>query len=303
MNGNKSNEGQVLLLLIMVLGTLLIVAMTAIFQSSSDTQISGTNQLSQSTLAASEAGLEKGLLDGTPGTFSQLGITNLQNIDLNNSRVEIAEPRYSQFTTQRQDADNQYTFYLTDYTPATATFGAPYALIFKTYYESPNQTCNDIALEFTFVYDQNNDGTYETAKRIADAGDKLTTDNTNDLFDPVNGVIAANDSTGTVGTTGSTDTYHFQCRTVDIDISQFPNAKFVMVQNYLNGTKLGFKATNSAQIPAQGKIITSTARAIATNGVSISGSPTPVPQTGLTRVTQIFQSYPQIPSEFWTTSF
>jgi hypothetical protein len=62
MNGSKSNDGQVLLLLIMVLGTLLIVAMTAIFQSSTDTQISGTNQLSQTTLSASEAGLEKGLL-------------------------------------------------------------------------------------------------------------------------------------------------------------------------------------------------------------------------------------------------
>jgi hypothetical protein len=297
MIGSKSNDGQVLLLLIMVLGTLLIVAMTAIFQSSTDTQISGTNQLSQTTLSASEAGLEKGLLDGTSGTFAELGITNLTNIDLNNSRVEIAQPRYSEFTSQRMDADSQYTFYLADYDPTTATFGSPYALNFKTFYESPNQTCSDIVLELTFVYDQNNDGNYETAKKIVDAGDKLTTNNTNDLFDITSGVIAANDTTGVV------NNYRFQCQTVEIDVGQYTNAKFVMIQNYLNGTKLGFKATNSAQIPPQGKIITSTARAKATSGVSVSGSPTPIPQTGLTRVTQIFQSYPQIPSEFWTTSF
>ena len=294
MNGNRSNEGQVLLLLIMVLGTLLVVAMTAIFQSSTNTQISGATQLSQTVLAASEAGLEKGLLDGTPGTFAELGISNLTNIDLNNSRVEIAEPRYTQFSTQRQDADSQYTFYLTDYDPVTALFGSPYALNFKVYYESRNQTCDDIALEFTFVYDQGNNGTYETAKRIADAGNKLTVDNTDDIF---LAVVAANDPTGVV------DDYRFQCETSDISVSAFPNAKFVMIQNYLNGTKLGFRASNSAQMPAQGKIITSTARAKATSGISVSGSPTPVPQTGLTRVTQIFQSYPQIPAEFWTTSF
>jgi hypothetical protein len=278
----------------MVLGTLLVVAMTAIFQSSSNTQISGSTQLSQTILAASEAGLEKGLLDGNPGTFAELGITNLVNVDLNNSRVEIAEPRYTEFSTQRQDADSQYTFYLTDYDPSTATFGSPYALTFKVYYESQNQTCDDIALEFTFVYDQGGNGTYETSKRIADAGNKLTSDNTDDIF---SAVVAANDPTGVV------DDYRYQCVTSDITVSTFPNAKFVMIQNYLNGTKIGFKASNSAQMPPQGKIITSTARAKATNDVSISGSPTPIPQTGLTRVTQIFQSYPQIPSEFWTTSF
>ena len=153
---------------------------------------------------------------------------------------------------------------------------------------------DDIALEFTFVYDQGNNGTYETSKRIADAGNKLTTSNSTDIF---SAVVAANDPSGVV------DGYRFQCVTSDITVSTFPNAKFVMIQNYLNGTKIGFKASNSAQMPPQGKIITSTARAKATNGVSISGSPTPIPQTGLTRVTQIFQSYPQIPSEFWTTSF
>lgn len=287
-----SSEGQVLLLLIMVLGTLLIVAMTAIFQSTSDTQIGGTNQMSQTTLAASEAGLEKGLLTGSSGTYADLGLTTLANIDLQNSRVEITNPRYKTFTTGRLEQDSQYTFYLSDYSPPPAPlFGTPYALTFKIFYESPadaQETCKDVALELTFVYDSDNDGSYETAKRIADFGDKLTSDNTADIYG------------GTGETTLNTAT--FQCYTAEIDTAaDFPNAKFVMIQNYFQGTKLGFQVTNNADLPPQGRLITSTARAKISNEGN--GTITPVPQSGLTRITQIFQSYPQIPAEFWTTSF
>ena len=279
MNGDKFNKskkaesGQVLLLLVMVMGTLLIVAMTAIFQSSSQTQISGINQTAQKTLAAAEAGLEVGLVSTGSGTFAELGINNLQDIDLNASAVQIAELREPDYVTPRVEEDQQYTFYLSEYPDLDSPYGGQFYVTYQSQNEA--QDCTDIALEFTFIYDVGDDGTYEIAKRIADAGDNITVSGTalTDIYQaPPSGELV-ND-------------VEFNCRTSTIDTGDFENIKVMLVTTYLKATRLGFVSL-TGNFPPQGKTITSTARAT----------------SGLTRVAEIFQSYPQLSAELFMTSF
>lgn len=277
MNGDKSNNrrtsesGQVLLLLIMVMGTLLIVAMTAIFQSTSETQISGINQLAQKTLAAAEAGLEVGLTSTGSGTFADLGITNLDGIDINTSVVEVLEKREPVYVSPTIKEDQQYTFYLSEYPNLNSPYGGTFTMV----YQSPNEThdCTDIALELTFVYDAGNDEEYEVAKKIADAGNNITASDSADIYTspPIEETIQGSD---------------FHCQTAPISTEDYENIKFLIVTSYFEQTKVAFESS-TGNFPPQGKTIKSTARA----------------EGGLTRVAEIFQSYPQLAAEMFTTSF
>ncbi len=309
MNGVRSNSGQVLLLLVLVMGTLLIVAMTAIFQSTTSTQLSGIDQQSQITLAAAEAAIEKALQTGQSGTFADLGLDTLEGINLTTSRVQVQEERTHTFVTQKLEKDEQYTFYLAEYNGTYPNyFGQTYDLEFHILFESALPDCSDIALEMTVIYDQggadnlgdaDTGGGYEMEKYIIDPGDQITTDNSKDIFE---GVIAAT----------TFDDTSFTCRTQAFSSETHPNTKVVLLQTFFKGSALGFAVegyellpgTNPVyQLPPQGRTVTATARAVASAGVTTASGPTPTPLSGLTRSAQVFQSYPQIPAEFWVTSF
>ncbi len=309
MNGVKSNNGQVLLLLVLVMGTLLIVAMTAIFQSTSSTQLGGIDQQSQITLAAAEAAIEKALQTGESGTFAQLGLTTLDGINLSTSRVQVQEERTYTFVTQKLEKDEQYTFYLAEYTGTYPNyFGQTYDLDFHILYESALPDCSDIALEMTVIYDEggadglgdaDTGGGYEMEKYIIDAGNQITTDDSKEL------------SEGAIAST-TFDKTTFTCRTRSFSSETHPNTKVVLLQTFFKGTALGFAVAGYEllpgtpppyQLPPQGRTVTATARAVASAGVTTASGPTPTPLSGLTRSAQVFQSYPQIPAEFWVTSF
>ncbi|MCX7997236.1 MAG: hypothetical protein N2691_05825 [Patescibacteria group bacterium] len=301
MRGNRSsNSGQVLLLLIMVLGTLLIVGMTAIFQTSTQTQIGGINQQSQLTITAAEAALEKALLEGRSGSFADLGLSNLGGINVDNSFVEISEFPVKQFSTKRLNKDEQYMFYLSQYTPEFPYFDRQYLIGFQVLYDSPTGTCEDVSLVMTLVYDKDSDYIYEAETFISDAGDKIYRGTTNrDIFK----CVISDDPTCVEGEGGGNiDGYEYACATKIIDTGEYESAKFILVQNYFGPTRIGFKTDGTSQFPPQGRTIKAIARAAlaVTPGA---GTPVPTAQAGLTRVAEIFQSYPQFPADFWVTSF
>ncbi len=308
----RSEKGQVLLLLIMVMGTLLIVAMTAIFQGTTDTQISGINQTAQRTLSAAEAGLESALLNGEEGTYAELGLTSLAGIDLGGSTVSIEEKRENLFTIPKLDPDSQYTFYLSEYnynpTTGAVSFGFPYGGKMAIYYTSDNdqRDCTDVAMEFTIIYDTNtSDGIYQVKTLIADAGNAIAPSLTNpsnvtddDIF--FEAVPAGNNDLGEP----------YQCYTHDLDMADYPNARLMILKSYLKSTKVGlttrkFQPSDSG-LPAftpQGRTITSTARSAGFGPSPTPGGPAVQTDTGVTRTATIFQSYPQIPAEMFVTSF
>lgn len=320
MNGKiLNNNGQVLLLLVLVMGTLLIVAMTAIFQSTSSTQIGGVEQQSQVTLAAAEAAIEKALQSGESGTFADLGLTNLSGISLENSQVTINEEREYVFLTSKLEKDEQYTFYMAEYQGTYPDyFGPSYTKVpFYIYYQSDNPDCSDISLEMTVIYDQTNDaitgGSYEMKKYLVDNGNLITEDNDDDI-----GQESGSYPGVLVGVSENLEGTTFQCRTglFDTEVENLLNAKVILVQTYFKASTLAFAVegfddpTPEYQFPPQGRTVTATARAkVVAPTITVAGlSATPTPftapsETGLTRTAQVFQSYPQIPTEFWITSF
>lgn len=308
----RSEKGQALLLLIMVMGTLLIVAMTAIFQGTTDTQISGIDQTAQRTLSAAEAGLESALLNGAEGTYEALGLTSLPGIDLRGSTVRIEEKRENLFTIPKLEPDSQYTFYLSEYnynpTNGAVSFGYPYGGKMAIYYTSSNdqRDCTDVALEFTIIYDTNtSDGVYQVKTLIADAGNAIApslTDKNNVTDDDIffEAVPAGNNDLGEP----------YQCYTHDLDMANYPNARIMIVRSYLKSTKVGFTTRkfqpSDAGLPAfppQGRTITSTARSAGFGPSPTPGGPAVQTDTGIVRTATIFQSYPQIPAEIFVTSF
>ena len=314
-------QGQVLLLLIMVMATLVIVAMTAIFQSTTQVQITGATQNSQRALSAAESALEAALLNpssvAAPTSFADLGLTALTGIDLENSTVRMEERRDSDFTIQKIDADNQYTFYLSEYTydsgTSQVTWGFPFGGRFRIMYTSENETiediCQDVSLEFILVYDVvPADEQVQVKTFVADAGDLIDADasDPNNLTDddifyqsyPEDGEF---DPPAVEGQS-------YECETHALDTRDYPNPRVLIIRPYFSSTKIALQTeipvggSSYPLFPPQGRTFTAVAR------TSAAATPTTEPgQTtqpaGVTRTAVLFQSYPQLTAEMFTTSF
>ncbi|MFW5703517.1 MAG: hypothetical protein ACOCXQ_01660 [Patescibacteria group bacterium] len=314
---NHSQEsGQILLLLVMVMGTLMIVAMTAIFQSTSETQISGSNQSAQRTLSAAEAGLEVALLNPElvtqSTTFEELGLSTLAGISLTESRVNVEEKRQSSFTIPKLSENEQYTFYLSEYSydtdTGTASWENPYGGEFLLYYTSnnteTNTVCEDISLELSLIYDVNTlDDEYQVKTFIADAGDQI--DNTGDETVPATTTdddlyIIPSYLDGDVGQP-EVEGVGYNCLTHSLDTRDYPNPRVLLIKALLSDTSVALQTQlsgggldNTLTFPPQGRTITSTARSATDDGATA---------TGVTKTAVIFQSFPQLSEEMFTTSF
>jgi len=270
MIGNNYNsnmkKGQVLLIVVMLLATVLTVALTATYQSVTETQLSKLEEENQKALAAAEAGIEKALQSKQEGSFTSLGLSNLSGIDTSQSSVEISDQGSTTFVTPLLQKDEQYTFYLANYNAQNKTLGS-------------NSTAQDInlcfgsssfnpALEITLVKSDS------TVKRYA--------------VNPQGQTIIQNAPSSSSATNCPPNNPPFTNQYL-IRASYIGNNTQLLIVRVIssqNGsTRIGFKATNP--FPLQGSTIISTAKT----------------QAGVEKKVQLFQSYPQIPSEFFVTSF
>ena len=138
----KNQKGQILLITIMLVATVLTVVLAVTFKSTSETQITKLEEQSQKALTAAEAGIEAALqqesgsvsIGSLPG-FSGSGFSGQASVE------SITD---SKFVSPLLLRDQQYTFYLADY-PSFATFLSGYlAVYFQSEVECP-------ALELTFL--------------------------------------------------------------------------------------------------------------------------------------------------------
>ncbi len=121
------------------------------------------------------------------------------------------------------------------------------------------------ALELTFIDNNNN-----ISKNLIDPCNKISK--------PTSDIAATN-----TGAPYNIDGISFDYKTASgIAVS---NKKLVLVRVLSTSTKVGFES--NAVLKPQGKFVTSTAQS----------------QTGVTKKVTLFQSYPQIPAEFFVTSF
>jgi len=266
MIGNSYNKnmkkGQVLLIVVMLLATALTIALTATYQSITDTQLTKLEEENQKALAAAEAGIEAALNQKT-----NINIGDLPNLSSFTGTAEIQNSQNNQFTTPFIQKDEQYTFYLSSYNPQTKSFSG-----------ASNQQSIDIcfgssnfnpAIEITLI---KND---YTIKRYA-----VNPQSNNNIIKEAS--IASSPTNCPPNNPAFTNKYSIQSSDIGTN-SQLLIVR--IIHNQIGATKLGFKS--NINFPLQGSTITSTAKS----------------QTGVEKKVQLFQSHPQIPSEFFVTSF
>ncbi len=261
-------SGQVLLIIVMLLATVLAVTFSVSFTSQTETQTTKLEEDSKRALAASEAILEASLkqpASGTPYSIAALGLTNLSGF---NGSASVSETQGNTFVTPLLQRDEQYTLYLSQYDNAAHTFSSPFSGDLYFYMKSESG-CP--AVELTYVH--------------TDANNSLT----RDLIDPCDQVSGSGElpnlqlvpKTNIKGTDFEYKNQNPKPISGDI--------KVVFMRVLFNATKLGIQrvAGASSVLPPQGKTTTAQAQ---TN-------------TSVTSTVSLFQSYPQIPSDFFVTSF
>ena len=258
-------NGQVLLIIIMVLATVLTIVLSISFKSSTDTQITRLEQESKRTLAAAEAAIDVALQKQSGTTISLDKITGVPGFS--GQATVSSDYSKSEFVTPLLQKDEQYTFYVSLY----PGFTSPYNGTITIYYDSAHANCsNSLALEITAIYDDPATPEVDISRYIADTGDLLGT-NTRDI---------GNQNAGTI------DGVSFGCSTSPIDISTFQNAKVLFVRSLKGASRIGFRGSVTPLKP-QGKYVVSQAQST----------------SGTSKTVQLSQSYPLIPAEFFVTSF
>jgi len=249
-------RGQILLITVMLLATLMTVVLSVSFQSITETQVSKLEEENQKALAAAEAALEAALKQGAGTVIIGEGALSSLTDFTGSASVETATS--NQFTTSSIIKDGSYTFYLENYDPVTKTFSGEsldtedITVCFQSGTTIP-------ALEITLVKDSGvKKYVIDPDSRISNAstGSSICTPNTN-----------FNYSYSISGSNISTDS-----KLMEVRVLYAPTKLFI---------------SRSSDMPLQGKTVVSEASTA----------------TGVSKKITLFQSYPQIPSEFFSTSF
>lgn len=264
-------QGQILLITIMLLATAITVVLTTAFIGQTDTKITKLEADQQKALAAAEAGVEAALKKnvGDSVDISGLGLGSTGTANVSSFG---ADQRF--VTPSAINANSEYTYYVSDYDTATGVFTSPWNNSLKIYYGSSGVSdCSaDIALDISIIYQP---ASSAIVKKL------VAIDSTSGFPD-----IAAGPA-GSAGQDFGGTTTDFACRTNPVDLSAYSNAKVLIIRVLKQNTQLGFESTGGTPLKAQGKLVTSEAKTSA----------------GASKKVQLFQSYPQIPAEFFVTSF
>jgi len=260
--------GQILLIMVMIMAIAITIVLTITFTARTDTQLTKLEEENQKALAAAEAGIEASLKSGS-------NIANLSSIGSLSSTITsgsttVTSTSSNQFVSPSLSSGEAFTFYLGSYNSATKTLSDPPSDndIKISYDTSSSANCDNMVLDIAVVT------TTGVTRYLADTGNKLNSVGTQ---------IGATSASTVGGTT-------YQCRTsASIPVTAASHPRFLIVRYISIGgpssTSLGF--VGDANLQASGQTVTSQATT----------------RTGVTKKVQLFQSYPQIPAEFFFTSF
>ena len=251
--GNKS--GQILLITVMLLATVMTIVLSVSFKSATDTQITKLEEESQKALVAAESAIEVALKNNNTATLGSGSLTSITGFE-GSATIDLTTS--TQFTTPSIPKDGSYTFYLGNYDVTTKTIGTSTNQDITLCFQSgtPNP-----AIEVTLVKSSS------VKKYVVDPSSRIT-----------------NASTGSSCAPDTTN-YSYSTNIPGGDIGA--DGQFLLIRVLYTSTKLFFSA--SSNFPIQGRTISSQATSSTSTGVS--------------KKVVLFQSYPQIPGEFFTTSF
>lgn len=262
-------SGQALLLIILVSMVLFTVALSVSQLTVEETKIAKLEEDSKRALQAAEAGLEAALKQSSGSVDLERivggGITGQAIIQTDQSPT---------FTTPLLQKDDQYTFYLSNYTPADPDDPS-----------SQQQFSNQFS------------GKLKISRREPQSSTYCTDNNGNNNFaveltfvNATTGQITARkliDSCPSALVSGSVDKVNFD-DFINVVQSDLMIIRIIAQTTSFPGAQLDIINDNTPQQNwyLQGKTIVSTAAT----------------ETAVTKKIQLFQTYPQIPLEFWATS-
>ena len=256
---NKNRNGQVLLIAVMLLATVITVVMTIAFNSTTESQIARLEVDSQKALAAAEAGVDAVIKQSVNSTvdIGTLGQFGDQKITGN---AQVSSASKTSFVTPLLQKDEQYTFYLSDY----PNLVNPWSGNLNIYLVSEGG-CPSI--EVTIIKSDHTPDryTYNTCSSL---------------------IINATNTTVQSSTIIDSVNFSYKISSPIVVLGPAPTGGLVAFVKVLGArTKLGFQS--AATFPIQGKTVESEARTA----------------SGVVKKVQLFQSFPQIPSNFFMTSF
>lgn len=273
---NNLKRGQILLITVMLLATAITVIMTISFSSRTETQITKLEEGSQKALSAAEAGLEAAIQKKT-NIVLQRDLTTFQDGSIT-GQANIVEVGGKEFVTPLLQRDEQYLFYLTSYNQPT--FGSDYWQNYLMIYtQSEAGACP--ALELTLIASDNS-----ISRSVMDyCANIMTTGGINNI--PTTAALPSDTPGDTV------DQIKFAYRATN-PINLTSTNKLLIVRVLNASTRIGFKGSSRGDgiydwvnLRSQGRLITSEAKT----------------QDGITKRIELFQSYPQVPADFFVTSF
>lgn len=233
-NSYSNRKGQILLIAIMLLATIVTVVMTIAFNSTTETQVAKLEEDSQKALAAAEAGIDSVIKQsvGTSVPLSSLGDFSEQGITGN---AEVIAVTKSTFVSPLLQKDEQYTFYLSDYPGLTN----PWSGDLDIHFLSEQGQCPAVEIMIiTDTYIQQR-YSYNTCATVIN-----------------NATLASN-------TAKQIDDVEFQWQApAPLSIT---NGIIAFVKVYGGKTKVGFANVLETSLPSQGKTVESEART--TSGV------------------------------------
>ncbi|OGK11891.1 hypothetical protein A2954_05925 [Candidatus Roizmanbacteria bacterium RIFCSPLOWO2_01_FULL_37_12] len=253
----SKQRGQILLITIMLVATILTVVLAVTFKSTTETQLTELEEESQKALAAAEAGVEAALQQDIGGSVNIASLPNLSGSGFTGDAT-VGTIADSKFVSPLLQKDQQYTFYLSEYpgflNPLT---GVPLAIYFMTEGSCPT-------LELTFITPAN-----VITRRVADPCEQI---------DPPGDDLS---STSGIYPLGG---YNFSYQTDPVSADGYA---VLIVRTLFASTRIALERPDLQDLPIQGKYVTSEAKSA----------------SGVTKKVQLFQSFPQIPAEFFVTSF
>lgn len=276
----KDNSGQALIIIVLIIALVLTVIAASSYQLTVQTEGSKLQEESVRALAAADAGIEVGLkianTERAPQSYSYndpLVNISLPGIDPTKSQILVTTTSQTSFSSPLVLKDDQYTFYTNDF--PTFTNPVSFGGLLRIHFGSEGSgDCNAPrsrpALEMTIIYGSNND----MQRRIIEPCTTGQTVSSSSSY-PVS----------LVPTTFESITYQYQIANINM-LGEFPDAKMIIIRPLFANTRLFFSAQSSS-FPSQGKRIE--ARAFSISGPS--------------KIVTIFQSLPQIPADFFVTSF
>ncbi|MBI3620257.1 hypothetical protein HY214_03900 [Candidatus Roizmanbacteria bacterium] len=259
-----AQSGQILLMLVMLLTTALTVVLATSFKSTTDVQIAKLEEESQKALETAQAGLEYALKNNVNLAYS----SSLLNVPSGfTGSASFSTAATTAFVSPLLPANDQYTYYLADYNPSGNAFSNYFNGTIYVYVKSESG-CP--AAELTTVSSTNTISKYliDPCNLVTNNGAKLTTVAASPLI--YNGAA-----------------YNFSYKATSLPT--LSNQKFMFVRLLQASSRIGVEyiSGSSVALNNQGRLV-----------VSQASSP-----TGVTKKIQLFQSYPQIPADFFITSY